>query len=294
MDSWILAWMAEELGSLAEAASLREEHAQMAARINHLLWDSRSECYFNRRWEEKSGSIFFPQQAPDIFFSLLGKVADPRQQAALKKLFWDPTKFAGEWILPTISRDDPNYPTQHYWKGKAWAPVNWLVYQGMKIYDWDKESHELAQSSAKMFLNPWRKNRHCYENFLSTTGEGSSDPHYTWGAMMVLIAVEELIDANPWHGLRIGNLNPAEPGAVRQYYVSGSLFDVEISSSHLQVQRNGKPLFQADAPIELRQIAFSKNSVSFQLRSTQPVSLRIGTSSAQTFPEGRHQVTHPL
>ena len=294
MDSWILAWMAEQLGHSAEAVGLREEHAQMAARINRLMWDAGAECYFNRRWEDKDGSFFFPQQSPDVFFSLLGKVAESRQTTALKRLFWDPKKFAGEWILPTISRDDPNYPTQHYWKGKAWAPVNWLVYQGMKIYDWDKESRALAESSAKMFLNPWRKNRNCFENFLSTTGEGSSDPHYTWGALMVLIAVEELIDANPWHGLRIGNLNPVEAGALRKYYVGGSAYDVEISSLHLEVQRDGGPLFQADAPVELRNIVFHGNSVSFELRTARSVNLRIGKSAALRLSEGTHRVTQVL
>jgi hypothetical protein len=292
MDAWILAWMADELGHGAEAAQLRGEHATMAARINRLLWDPARGCYFNRRWEAKDGSIFFPQQSPDIFFSLLGKVADARQSVALKDLFWDAKKFGGEWILPTISRDDPNYPKQEYWKGKAWAPVNWLAYQGMKIYEWDKESRALAESSAKMFLKPWRAKHECHENFLSTTGAGSSDPHYTWGALMVLIAVEELIDANPWHGLRIGNLNPVEAGAIRRYYVAGSLYDVEISSSHLLAHRDGRQLFEADAPVELRQIEYHQGTVSFELRTARPVSLRIGSASKLIFPEGTHRVSH--
>jgi hypothetical protein len=172
--------------------------------------------------------------------------------------------------------------------------VNWLVYQGMKMYDWDKESRALAESSARMFLNPWRKNRSCFENFLSTTGEGSSDPHYTWGALMVLIAVEELIDANPWHGLRIGNLNPVEAGALRNYYVGGSVYDVEISSSHLQVQRDGGPLFQADAPVEFRKIVFHRNSVSFELRTARTINLRVGMSAAQRLSEGTHRMTQAL
>ena len=264
MDAWILAWIAEELGHGAEAATLRAEHASMAARINRMLWDPARRCYFNRRWKPQDGSIFFPQQSPDIFFSLLGKVADAQQSAALKDLFWDPKKFAGEWLLPTISRDDPHYPTQEYWSGKAWPPVNWLAYQGMKIYEWDKESRALAESSAKLFQNAWQTKRQIHENFYSTTGVPSGDPHYTWGALLALIAIEELIDVNPWHGLRIGNLNPVEAGAIRMYYVAGSLYDIEISSSHLLAHRDGRQLFEADAPIELRHIEFHQGSVSFE------------------------------
>ena len=208
MDAWVLAWMARELGRPQDAADLDREHAAIAERINRLLWNPAQDCYFNRRWTPENGSWFNPQMAPDIFFSLLGKVATPDRYGALRKEFYDPKKFAGEWILPTISRDDPMYPRQDYWRGKVWGPINWLVYQGFKLHDWDHEARLLAESSAKMFLKPWREKGECHENFLSTTGEGSSDPHYTWGALMVLIAVEELIDANPWHGLRFGNLEP--------------------------------------------------------------------------------------
>ena len=120
-----------------------------------------------------------PQMAPDIFFSLLSRVVPQERAESLRKIFHDPAKFAGEWILPTISRDDPAFPQQDYWRGKVWAPINWLVYQGLKIYEWDHEARMLAESSAKMFLRPWRERAECHENFLSTTGEVSSDPHYT-------------------------------------------------------------------------------------------------------------------
>jgi hypothetical protein len=256
MDCWILAWMAGLLGHTQEAAALSAEHAKMIRTINRLLWDPARQCYYNRRWQALNGEVFFPQMAPDIFMSLLGKVADAERASAIRKVFHDPNKFAGEWILPTISRDDPLYPQQDYWRGKVWGPVNWLVYQGLKIYDWDLEARQLAESSAKMFLKPWREKAECHENFLSTTGAGSSDPHYTWGALMVLIAIEEFIDANPWHGLRFGNLEPVEAGGIERYPVGGALYDVSLSSGGLHVKRNGKALFATDVPVEIRHVVF--------------------------------------
>ena len=44
-----------------------------------LLWNSGKNCYFNRRWTPVDGQWFMPQMAPDIFFSLLGKVATPER-----------------------------------------------------------------------------------------------------------------------------------------------------------------------------------------------------------------------
>ncbi len=289
MDAWVLAWIARELGRHAEAAALEREHGIMSERINRLLWDPEKNCYFNRRWTPVDGNWFMPQMAPDIFFSLLGKVATPDRAEYLRKIYYDPDKFAGEWILPTISRDDPVYPRQHYWRGKVWGPINWLVYQGFKIHDWDREAQLLAASSAKMFLKPWREKGECHENFLSTTGEGSSDPHYTWGALMVLIAVEELIDANPWHGLRFGNLMPVEDAEIVRYPVAGSLYDVAISSNSLEVQRDGKLLFSANSPVEIRHVTYQGNNVNGEIRAGRETELRVGASGPMRIPPGTSQ-----
>lgn len=286
MDCWVLAWMARQVGRTDEAAQLDAEHARIREVINRLLWNPSRGCYCNRRWKAEGEDWFFPQQSPDIFLSLLGKVATTERAESLRRVFHDPQKFAGEWILPTISRDDPEYPKQHYWRGKVWAPVNWLVYQGLKIYEWDHEARLLAESSARMFLKPWRERGQCYENFLATTGEGSSDPHYTWGALMALIAVEELVDINPWHGLRFGNLEPAEEGAIERYPVAGALYDVAASKSGLEVRRNGKPLFAANAPVEVRQVRFAAGRVSFEVRCREAVELRAGSSTTRRFEAG--------
>jgi hypothetical protein len=286
MDAWVLAWMARELGEVEEAKQLDGEHAVMAARINRLLWNPEGNCYFNRRWSPENGSWFNPQMAPDVFFSLLGRVALPDRYEALRRVFYDPQKFGGEWILPTISRDDPMYPRQHYWRGKVWGPINWLVYQGFKIHDWDHEARLLAESSAKMFLKPWREKGECHENFLSTTGAGSSDPHYTWGALMVLIAVEEYIDANPWHGLRFGTLEPVSEGSLRQYQVQNSLYDVTVSEKGMEVQRDGKILFATDVPAEIRHVQIQNRTVTCELRSRRPGNIRMGGGSGKPFVPG--------
>jgi hypothetical protein len=289
MDAYVLAWMARELGRTQEAVELEREHAVMAERINRLLWDESRNLYANRRWAPKDGNWFMPQMAPDIFLSLLGRVAPQDRAEMIRKIFHDPTKFAGEYIMPTISRDDPLFPRQHYWRGKVWAPINWLVYQGLKIYEWDHEARLLAESSAKMFLRPWRERGECYENFLATTGEGSSDPHYTWGAMMVLVAVEELIDINPWHGLRFGNVEPVEEAGIQRYYVAGSNYDVSISPKHLEVRRDGKFLLAADSPVEVRRVTLKGSSVKFELRTLSPVKLRVGNGSPREYPAGVNQ-----
>lgn len=154
------------------------------------------------------------------------------------------------------------------------------------MYEWDHEAHLLAKSSAKMFLRPWRERAECYENFLATTGEGSSDPHYTWGAMMVLIAVEELVDINPWHGLRFGNLDPIEDASLERYQVADSDYDVSISSKLLEVRRDNRLLFAADGPAEIRHVSFDKGRVSFELRASRSTKLQVGKMASRNYPPG--------
>jgi hypothetical protein len=168
----------------------------------------------------------------------------------------------------------------------VWAPVNYLVYQGLKINEWDREAHLLAESSARMFFKPWREKAECRENFLATTGEGSSDPHYTWGALMALIAVEELVDASPWHGLRFGNLEPSEPAGIVRYPVAGAIYDVQLSATGLVVRRDNRPLFATTTPVEIRQVEFHRRGVRCEVRAKVAGQLRIGTAAALAYGPG--------
>jgi hypothetical protein len=103
---------------------------------------------------------------------------------------------------------------------------------------------------------------------------------------MVLIAAEELIDVNPWHGLRFGNLEPVEEGSLKQYYVAGSLYDVALSGRGLEVQRDGRRLFATDSAVEIRHVEFHQDEVSFEVRTRKPVKVWVGTGPAQEFPVG--------
>ena len=139
-----------------------------------------------------------------------------------------------------------------------------------------------------MFLTAWREKGECHENFSAITGQGTgqSDPHYTWGALMALLAIEELIDVNPWHGLRFGNLEPVAPAGIRRYFVSGSLYDVTQSPDGLEVSKDGQMLFAADAPVEIRRVTFVGDQVRFEVRAAKPVRIRVRNNPPKGFAAG--------
>jgi hypothetical protein len=103
---------------------------------------------------------------------------------------------------------------------------------------------------------------------------------------MALLAIEELIDINPWHGLRFGNLEPVAPASIRRYCVSGSFYDVTQSSDGLEVSKDGQLLFAADRPAEIRHVEFVGDQVRFEVRAGKPVKIRVQNNPARDFPAG--------
>ncbi len=111
--------------------------------------------------------------------------------------FFNPAEFWGEWMLPSIARNDPMYPEQDYWRGRIWAPMNFLVYLGLRKYDLPKARKALVEKSEALLLKEWRENRHVHENYCADTGAGcgsgkqNSDAFYHWGGLLGLISVIE-------------------------------------------------------------------------------------------------------
>jgi putative isomerase len=100
-------------------------------------------------------------------------------------------EFWGQWIIPSISRNDPAFKDQNYWRGRIWGPTNYLVYSGLRNYDQPEVRSQFARKSFDLFLREWEKNGHVHENYNAITGAGddvsSRDRFYHWGALLGLI-----------------------------------------------------------------------------------------------------------
>ena len=118
----------------------------------------------------------------------------------------DPGRFRGEWVLPTVSRDDPAFADQQYWRGSIWPPMNYLALQGLRRYGFDDLAAELAWKGADMFLADRRRTGMCRENFDSRTGRGQGQRFQSWGPLLALGAMEELGDQD--HGERGSSRRP--------------------------------------------------------------------------------------
>lgn len=191
MDCEALGELAEVLGR-SEAGELRRRADEYRAALQ-ALWDDESGIYRNLHTD--SGALS-PRLSPTNFYPLLAGAPSPEQAARMiNEHFYHPQEFWGEWIMPSIARDDPAFPEQVYWRGRVWAPMNFLVYLGLRRYGLSQAAADLASKSQALLLKEWREKGHVHENYNAVTGEGcdigSSDKFYHWGGLLGLIALIE-------------------------------------------------------------------------------------------------------
>lgn len=192
MDCKKLAEIADILGKPADAAELRERAETFSAKLQ-TLWDEEKGIFLNKHTD--TGKLS-PRLSPTNFYPLLAGVATQAQaERMMAEHFYNPEEFWGDWIMPTIARNDPGYPDQDYWRGRIWAPTNFLVYLGLMQYDLPQARQDMMEKSKALLLKEWRSHGHVHENYHGDTGDGcgqwNSDAFYHWGGLLGLIAFVE-------------------------------------------------------------------------------------------------------
>ena len=173
-------------------------------------------------------------------------------------------EFWGNYTAPTIARNDPAFSDNNYWRGRIWPPFNYLLYEGLRRYDFHDIANEFAMKSLDAFLKNWRANNRVCENYNSVNGDGTdvpnSDPLYAWGALMGYVGIQEIVDINNREGLHFGNLS-GNCGSVKNLRIGKHIYNVEISSKGLFVKRDGKDLFSTNSPAIVRKLIFNGKKI---------------------------------
>jgi glycogen debranching enzyme len=242
LDVLYLSRIAAELGDSEAAERHLAEHRRMNDLINDRLWNEELGIYCSRRWKdnEDGSSAFLTRITPMNLYPLACGAAQGERAEKLLGWLRRDDKFWREWVLPTLPFDDPDWEKQHYWKGHIWPPPNWLVWQGVKEHGDADTIREYASRNVRMFMKGWDESRICSENYRSDTGAPASHPHYTWGALFVLIGVEFLCDVdsdfNPKPRSRTGIQGDI---TMRNVPFGGKLYRVDASGGEVKVAPEG-------------------------------------------------------
>lgn len=176
------------LGKEEDAKELKGRSVQYGKKLME-LWDEKSGIFRDKYTDRNE---FSKHLAPTNFYPLIAGVATQEQaERMIKEHFMNPNEFYGDWMMPSIARNDPAFGDNSYWRGRIWAPMNFLVYMGLRNYKLPEARKALVDKSLALLLNEWRKNRHVHENYNSVTGAGAdvsnSDAFYSWGGLLGFI-----------------------------------------------------------------------------------------------------------
>ena len=192
LDCNYLSKIAHELGKDDVKLELEKRSEKYSIKLES-LFDEKTGIFLNKNLV--TGKLS-KRLSPTLFYPLLAGVASQKQaERMINEHFYNPNEFWGEWIMPSIARNDSAFKDNDYWRGRIWAPMNFLVYCGMKNYYLPNAIKDLVEKSKELLLKSWLSEHHVYENFNSVSGVGddvrNSDKFYHWGALLGFIDLLE-------------------------------------------------------------------------------------------------------
>jgi hypothetical protein len=264
LDAESLAALAGILGKTEDQQAFRADYEKIKQSVREKLWNDSDGIYENRFWNGQ----FSKRLSPSSFYPMLAGIATPEQaNRMVHEHLLNPKEFWGEYVAPTTSRSDPAFADQNYWRGSIWGPTNYMLYHAIDRYGFDQVALEFARKSYALFMDDWKTNAHDNELYHSQGGTVGGDPHYTWGALLCLISLEQFTDLNPWEGLRFGALNPSSQGSLHGVVWQNHTYDVTVGPERTEVARDGQVRFRADAGVVVRNYAVSPAGLTMELKS---------------------------
>ena len=201
-----LAALAVVLNRSADAATLLARATSVRTQITAQMWDSTQGTFVNTF----PNGTHSTRVSPTSFYALAAGAATDAQASrmatewalnasrfCLSSTWPDGVADDCYWGLPSISADDPAFPSLGYWRGYVWGPMAQLTYWSFSAYAHVPEvavaRAALVKQMNAMFMDQWRRNRHVCENFAPAHNatECTGTKFYTWGALAGLLAIED-------------------------------------------------------------------------------------------------------
>lgn len=188
MDCRSLAEMSTILGKKTEAEELLKRAAFYAKQLA-TMWDEKTGIFLNKRTD--NGEVSY-RLSPTNFYPMLAKACTQQQaERMINEHYYNPNEFYGEYVIPSIARNDPAFGDNDYWRGRIWGPMNFLLYMGMENYNLKEARIDLVSKSKNLLMKNWKGDGGVYENYNSVTGKGGevggSDAFYHWGALLTFM-----------------------------------------------------------------------------------------------------------
>jgi len=244
-----LAKMAAVLGYPDDEAEFLEKYRRMAERINEKMWCEEDGCYYNLKFD----GTLSKKQAPDCFMPFMTGLVPEDRKKRLLAILTDENKFWGEYMIPSIAKDDPAFPNQKYWRGQIWPPQVLWTYLGLKRIGEAKLAWEFAVKAGRMLQREWSERGYTPENYNGYTGRCSGAEHYNWGVLMGLPLLEELVSFRE-DKVIFGNLLAEDGTELRNIPVDGRRYDMKIENGVVSVYCDGSCVAKGRGTAEIARL----------------------------------------
>ncbi len=273
LDTEILSIMARELGLPTEADRLRIRYERIKALINNRLWSEEDGLYLNRHWDGR----FSRRLSPENFYPLIAGVVEEERAKKVVATLRDGRKFWGDQPLASIARDDPAFTPQGPGRGAVWSLMNYLVYLGLRRYNFHDEAAELSRHCTRLARAASEKSGRLYGHYSSLDGrpvvESDQSVRASFPGLMFFPGIEELISADIWGGMAFGSLSATEESRIERVTFAGSSLDAIFGPERLVIRRGGKIEIECEGAVRLRGYRATDNAIGFTIDTKDRVRL---------------------
>jgi putative isomerase len=142
-----LAMMAEALGMDEEGAMWRRRAAAIVRRMIQDFWDPEAGLFQAMRGNEPI-RVVTPFNLYPLWTGQLPKQMRERLIAHLV----NPDEFWGEYVLPTVARNDPKYAPETMWRGPVWANINYIFIEALRQVGESELAAALASKTTDLIM----------------------------------------------------------------------------------------------------------------------------------------------
>ena len=298
-----------QLGKDKDANRFEELYFELKTKVNKTMWNADEGIYLNRGVSGGWNKV----KTPISFYPLLAGIADEKQAQQLLQHLLDPAQFWGDFVVPSLSKDHPEYgkpglsgtesegyPPFDYWRGTIWAPTNYMIYHGLKRYGFDDVAAQIAAKSTSMWLDVWKKYNISPEMFNPETGEPgllSCAKHQSWTGLLPLMGLEEMINIDIWGNsplcaIRFGSTAIKDATTVRNLPIRGNLYDIITDTKCLTLNFNGQLVFKSQGIPVVRNFIMNEKKIEFDFKTAQPIRIELPLfRKTLSFDAGYHTVS---
>jgi len=275
LDCLSLSELAMLNGNYGLAKKLTIRYNNMKNIINKHLWDG--ETYRNRYWNGEFQEDLFP----NLILPLISGIPSQKQaKSTVKKVF---KRCLTPYGIAPSAIDHPSFKDQLTWRGRMLPPMQFLVSESLRRYEFDLEASDLARRCYRCFYQEWSNESHFHESYNGYNGDGddvsiTGEPNHPWAGLFPYLSIQDLIDFEVWNGIRLGRLEPINASIIN-IPIQGKKYSVIISGTEQTIKCNGNIIISSTYPTIIRRVQYEKDSLSFKNKSLKPIEFSVMLTS---------------